>query len=196
MIDMWAFVLAVVALLAVPGPTNTLLAASGAAIGPRPSLPLIPAEIAGYLVAIGILLAAIEPLARAYPAVMVGAKLAAAAYLAWTAVQLWRGGSAELMAFPAPASPARVFLTTLLNPKALIFASVIFPRDGLASLVVHAAVFTALVAAIGAGWIGLGNVIAHAAAGAATPQRVSRVGAVALGVFATLIARSAVASLL
>ena len=196
MMAMGGFVLAVIALLAVPGPTNTLLAASGAAIGLRRSLRLIPAEISGYLIAIGCLLAVVQPLAAAHPMVPVVSKLVASAYLAWTAVRLWRDGGAELLSVPAPASPGRVFLTTLLNPKALIFAFVIFPRTGLTTLAPHAAIFAGLVAAIGGGWIGLGDLIARSAAGTATPRRISRLAAIALGVFATLIASSAVAAAL
>ena len=189
-----AFVLSVIALLAVPGPTNTLLAASGAAIGPRRSLLLIPAEISGYLVAIGCLVAIVQPLAASHPMIPVASKLLASAYLAWTAVRLWQDGGAELMGVPAPASPARLFLTTLLNPKALIFAFVIFPHTGLAALVPYAVIFVALVAIIGGGWIVLGGLIAHSTGGMATPRRISRLAAVALGVFATLIASSAVAA--
>jgi threonine/homoserine/homoserine lactone efflux protein len=190
----WTFVLSVIALLAVPGPTNTLLAASGAAIGPRRSLILIPAEISGYLIAIGCLLAIVQPLAASHPLIPVASKLLASAYLAWTAVRLWRDGGAELMSVPAPASPARLFLTTLLNPKALIFAFVIFPHTALTTLAPYAAIFAALVAIIGAGWILLGGLIASSAFGTATPRRISRIAAVALGVFATLIASSAVAA--
>ena len=190
----WTFVLSVIALLAVPGPTNTLLAASGAAIGPRRSLLLIQAEISGYIIAIGPLLAIVQSLAASQPLIPVASKLLASAYLAWTAVRLWRDGSAELMSVPAPASPARLFLTTLLNPKALIFAFVIFPHTGLTALALYAAAFAALVAVIGGGWIVLGSLITRSSFGTATPRRISRVAAIALGVFATLIASSAVAA--
>ena len=194
MSGMVAFVLSVIALLAVPGPTNTLLAASGAAIGSRRSIMLIPAEISGYLVAIGCLLESVRPLAASHPMVPVASKLLAGAYLTWTAVRLWREGAAELLIVPAPASPARLFLTTLLNPKALIFAFVIFPRTDIVSLGPYVAIFATLVVVIGGGWILLGGLIARSAGGIATPRRISRVAAVALGVFASLIASSAVAA--
>src|SRR6478752_3236474 len=55
MTDPVAFVLSVIALLAVPGPTNTLLATAGGLGGVRRAIALIPAEVAGYLLAIGVI---------------------------------------------------------------------------------------------------------------------------------------------
>lgn len=196
MIELWTFVPAVIALLAVPGPTNTLLAASGGAIGLRPSLPLIPAEVAGYLIAIACLMSVVQPLAETFHLLPVISKLVASVYLAWTAAHLWRDGSAETVDVRTPASPGRVFLTTLLNPKALVFAFVIFPRVDLAPLVIIAVVFSALVAVIGSLWILFGSLLARSAVSAATPQRISRIAAAALGIFATLLASSAVAEAL
>ena len=189
------FILSATALLAVPGPTNVLLAASGAAIGMRRSLGLIPVAIAGYLIAVTCLIVAIQPVAAAHPAIPIASKLVASAYLAWTAVRLWRDGGAVLTAIPTPATPTRMFLTTLLNPKALIFAFVIFPQTDLAQLASNSAIFAALAAVVGTGWVALGSLIAHSAPGVATPGYISRVAAVALALFAALMASSAVAAL-
>ncbi|HZF76664.1 MAG TPA: lysine transporter LysE, partial [Acetobacteraceae bacterium] len=46
------FALAVLFILGTPGPTNTLLATSGATAGFRRSLILLPAEAAGYGISI------------------------------------------------------------------------------------------------------------------------------------------------
>ena len=64
-----AFILAVLGLLATPGPTNTLLAASGAAVGLRRSLHLIPAEVSGYLCSILALALVLGPVAQTLAAV-------------------------------------------------------------------------------------------------------------------------------
>jgi len=190
-----AFILAVLALLAVPGPTNTLLATSGAAIGMRRSLGLVPAEIGGYWLAIGILMLIVGPLAAQHPIVPILSKIVASLYLAWSALALWRHAAREALPGGAPVSVKRVFVTTLLNPKALIFAFVIFPRDP-ASLPGFAALFSVLVVGVACGWIALGSFLSRSAAGLATPARVSRFAAVALVVFASVIASSAIAAAL
>jgi len=59
--DPVSFTLAVLALLVTPGPTNTLLAASGAIAGLARSMRLIPAELCGYLAAIATLLFIADP---------------------------------------------------------------------------------------------------------------------------------------
>jgi len=196
MVGMLTFILAVAALLSVPGPTNTLLAASGAAIGIRRSLFLIPAEVFGYIIAVGFFLIIVGPLSASYPIIPLALKLVASAYLVFAAVKLWRNGSAEIISVPRPASPGRLFLATLLNPKALIFAFVIFPQTGLMTLAPNAAVFAGLIAVIGSGWITLGNTVARSAAGTATPKRILRLTAIALGIFATMIASFAIAGAL
>jgi hypothetical protein len=60
--DSLVFVTATVSLLATPGPTNTLLATSGASAGLRRSAHLLIAELGGYLIAIVLLRSLLGPL--------------------------------------------------------------------------------------------------------------------------------------
>lgn len=188
MSSMLAFSLAVLALLATPGPTNTLLAASGAAVGPRGSLRLIPAELAGYLFSIGVLSAFAAPVIAAVPLLAVLIKLVAGGYLAWSALRLWREASG-LRGAPSPARPLRVFTTTLLNPKGLIFALVIFP--GHAPMLAFPA-FAALVAGVALSWILIGHMAGRSLGQLADRRRISRAAALAHVVFATLVTASAI----
>jgi threonine/homoserine/homoserine lactone efflux protein len=186
------FVLSVVTLLAVPGPTNTLLAASGAAVGFRKSLRLVAGEISGYLVAIVILKQILAPFVAGAPAGPIVAKAFASVVLVLLAVRLWRHAEAEIAAASGPISVGQVFVTTLFNPKALIFAFVIFPRSDLQETVRLLALFSMLVIAIGCAWIALGRVIRSSAGRRATHSLIARCAAVALTVFAAVIAGSAV----
>ncbi len=137
-----SFTLAVLALLVVPGPTNTLLAASGAAVRFRKSLVLLPMELAGYLIAIGIWGHVVGPLAATYSLFPLASKLVASAYLAWSAIKLFRNAHTSWANGVPPAPPRQLFITTLLNPKALIFALVIFPQTSLAEQLPYAALFS------------------------------------------------------
>lgn len=146
MLDPLAFMLACMAVLFVPGPTNTLLAASGAACGMRRSLHLPAAELIGYTIAIWALALLIAPIVHALPLVSKALRLACGAYLIRSAIHLWREG-ANALASSEPVSFQRVLVATLLNPKGLVFAFVIIPhlrqRDipaALPYLAAHAAI--------------------------------------------------------
>ena len=67
MADPTVFALAVLAVLATPGPTNTLMAVAGATLGLRKGLRLIPAEVAGYLTSISLLIFVFQPVVAALP---------------------------------------------------------------------------------------------------------------------------------
>ncbi|KAA2235001.1 lysine transporter LysE [Salinarimonas soli] len=187
-----ALIFAVLALLATPGPTNTLLAASGALVGARRSLVLVPAEIAGYLTGIGALLLVVGPALAGLPPLGAALKLAAGAYLARSSFVLWRGGGAgPASARVAVASPQRVLVTTLLNPKALVFAFGIFPTvDPLTA----APLFAGLVALAALGWILVGAWLGRAAGAPGAAAGLARAAALAQGGFAAAVAGSAVAA--
>lgn len=189
MTDPLAFAMAVVIVLISPGPTNTLLMASGALAGVRRSLPLLAAEIAGYLSSIlpvGFLLGQwIERTPRFAAAL----KLVAATYLLLLAVRTWRVGTETATGAP---SFRRVLLTTFLNPKALIFALVIIPTSA-PNAGLYVAAFAAIVPMIGSSWIVFGSMAGRALGGSRAPLVVRSVTCLALACFSVLLIVKAVA---
>lgn len=180
------FLLTVLAILGTPGPTNTLLATSGAAVGWRRSLALLPAEGAGYLISILFLGLVLGPVVAGSPALATALRLAVGAYLLLLALKLWRQG-AVLVGEVAPVKPRQVFITTLLNPKAIIFALGVVPF-GNAHVWAYMMGFMGVLAVVGLGWVLAGALMGRAARAAGGAERlVPRVGAAAICLFAVLI---------
>jgi threonine/homoserine/homoserine lactone efflux protein len=185
--DPLLFASAVATLLATPGPTNALLAAAGASAGFRRSLNLLVAALTGYLVTILLLGAALGSfLPNGARTVL---SFLAAAYLAVLAVRLWRvapDGAAANIGW------RHVFVTTMLNPKGLIFAFVIVPlQSGHAWL--YVAGFTLICVVAGGCWAGAGALVGRAG-GDKVRALVPKATSAALGVLAVvLIVRSLVA---
>ncbi len=146
--------LAVLALLVTPGPTNTLLAIAGAERGWRGALRLIPAELCGYLATVIPLALIGARLAEAAPGVRAGLTMAAAAWVAWLAWSLWRepGQMRETLTVTA----RRVAITTLLNPKAVVFGLLLLPAPEASRLLANLALFVVLVVAVASGWAFVG----------------------------------------
>jgi threonine/homoserine/homoserine lactone efflux protein len=188
MSDPILFLFAVAVILATPGPTNTLMATSGAISGVRGSLHLLLAEVLAYLIAIYVVRLVAGPILEQFPALAVALKLAVALYLVWLGVKLWRrpivvdesAGAIGLV---------NVFVTTLLNPKALIFALTIFPHEP-ELLLSRTLGFGVLVLAAGGGWIVLGAVLK----GLSGPRAgyIPRVASIVLIGFAGFILRTAI----
>lgn len=144
--------LAVLALLLTPGPTNSLMLLAGAERGFAGALRLISAEVLGYLLTI-------LPLALIGASVLeqnLGLRslvaLAAAVWVAVLAIRLWQV-PAHRAEGPVVGAKA-LFVTTALNPKALIFGLVLLPSpDRLAQ---NLAVFALLVVLVALLWAALG----------------------------------------
>lgn len=158
--DPLAFVLAVLSLLATPGPTNTLLATAGALMGWRRAVPLLAGELGGYLVAIAAIHLVLAPVLAAYPVLGTGLKLLVALYLVFVAIKLWRRPDGWTM--DRPVTVPGVFWVTLLNPKALVFALAIIPFDADPTWP-YLLGFAALVPGVGLGWVLAGALIGRAA---------------------------------
>jgi len=180
-----AFLASASFLLMVPGPTNSLIATNGAISGLRRTVFLLPAELCAYMIAIvgwGLGLAGV---ARYVPAAIVAAKLAASATLILSACKLWGFGGRGC--YHRRTGLQDVFLVTLSNPKALIFALAIVPylKDGdLRSALPYLAALGILIPIMGVGWSAIGAGLAHGLRSVVSSAGFARVGAVILLCFA------------
>ncbi|MDK1377766.1 MULTISPECIES: threonine transporter RhtB [unclassified Sinorhizobium] len=187
------FVLAILLLLATPGPTNTLLWLSGASTGVRRSAPLLLGELGGYLTVIVPVAALAAPFMSAHPGIGLIVKLAAACWILFMAYALWTPiGEAAVR----PVTLGQVFITTVLNPKGLIIALAIMPQVGLVAMLPWLAAFAALVVSAGSLWIIAGTFLARLPRQPIGPRLPRRIAAACLVVFSFGMAGSALASML
>jgi threonine/homoserine/homoserine lactone efflux protein len=145
-------------------------------------LPLLLGELAGYNIAIATYRYALATRVAESSDARLFLQWAIGAYLIVLALRLWRAAPrAGTKGFTVP----RVFVTTLLNPKALIFALVLFPAPP-APVVAATAGFSVMVVCVGACWIAAG---AFAIQLTSTRYRhvAPRVCALALAVFAVMV---------
>ncbi|WP_130804635.1 LysE family translocator [Acinetobacter ihumii] len=159
----WLFVGLVAALLLTPGPTNTLLASSGIQMGLRRSLKLIPAEAIGYIIAITVWGMMIDHLGRSFSLLPTLLKLMSAFYIVYLAIKLWRTADIKFDLNQSTIRPRELFCATLLNPKALLFASAIFPAYAwmeIKTYLLHMTIFLCLILPIAMFWIFIGSVLA------------------------------------
>jgi threonine/homoserine/homoserine lactone efflux protein len=152
--------LAILALLLTPGPTNSLMLLAGAERGLLRASRLIPAELAGYLATVVPLALVGQSVLDAWPGLRAAVALVAAVWVAVLALRLWRLPDGA----PAQAVGARtLFVTTALNPKALIFGLVLIPSpDRLSG---NLALFAGLVVGVALFWSGLGAILRRGAPG-------------------------------
>nr|WP_284739370.1 hypothetical protein [Rhizobium sp. CG5] len=174
-----------------PGPTNTLLAIAGGARGFKASSPLIAAEIGGYLMTITPVALFAATLLSDQPLVGSALKLGSAAWVLFLAVQLWglpadgllAQGSAGFVTF------RRVFVTTVLNPKALIIGLVFMPHGAPQIVLPYLALFSAIVVLVASFWLTAGATLLRAARHS-HPTLVYRCAATILLGFSTMLAGS------
>lgn len=186
--------------LALPGPTNTLMALSGSALGWRPFLPLVTAALAGYGVAITAL-AVIAIAGPQLPALTDMLRLIAAVVLVHAAFRLWHFSGWSQAPGGERAAPVRwthVFLTTLLNPKAVVLYVTLFPPSatGGADLALAISTLALVIAAASAMWIGLGSKLSTLQPAEARRGWIERGGAVVLLAFAAIVSSPAFAAML
>jgi threonine/homoserine/homoserine lactone efflux protein len=180
-----AFLLAVLTLLLAPGPTNTLMALGGAQKGVANAVRLLPAELFGYLSTVLPLVWIGAATLGQWPMATTVIKLAAAAWVMYLAAKLWKtptdaGDHGEVTA-------RRVYVTTVLNPKALIFGLVLLPAPTDTEFMPKLILFCTSVISVGALW-GMAGSLTRTGSGLGT-RTVRRVASVWLAVVSvTLLA--------
>ncbi|MBN8291258.1 LysE family translocator [Rhodobacter sp. NTK016B] len=134
-LHLWlAFVLASVALLLIPGPTNFLILGHAMRQGRAGALAMVAGITLGDALAMSASLAGLGALIAASATAFTMLKGLGAIYLVYLGVQLWRSGGAAFQACGAiPARPGkRVFrdglMVTMLNPKSIAFFVAFVPQ--------------------------------------------------------------------
>jgi threonine/homoserine/homoserine lactone efflux protein len=190
-----AFALAVLLLLFTPGPTNTLLAVAGASRGLKASLPLVGAELGGYLTTIAILVFFAAPMLADRPTAALIVKLVSTLWVLLLAIRLW--SHPPTAADPGAVRANGVFATTVLNPKGLIIGLALIPpavagtRGGLAAPLPYIALFSGLVVLVALSWLTFGAKVLSRVA-VANPLLFGRVAASFLVLFAASLAGRAI----
>lgn len=146
-------------ILMIPGPTNTLLFSAGVSMGSWRALPLVATEALGYVVAISLWGFGLLSMAATLPWLLTVIKLICACYVGLLAVKMWSRGSLFGRDNCRFVQPEDLFLATLTNPKALLFANTVFPIDAFHSsryFVLVMVCFMIVLLPIGAAWTYLG----------------------------------------
>jgi len=194
----WFFIGLVVTILLTPGPTNTLLASSGIQVGIRKSFALIPAEALGYFIAISVWGVIIGSVSKQFPSVPVILKLFSAGYILFLAIKLWRTANQDENYNHVTIRARELFIATLLNPKALLFASAIFPAyvwQNLSAYTSHMLVFLVLIIPIAFFWTFIGSVICNNKVTWLNQRNMQRIASLVLISFSVPLSYSALLSL-
>ena len=185
------FILGALTLLAVPGPTNALMLVAGTQGGISHALAAAGAATLGYLLAVTLLGGVIGPLLLEQPVLMNAIRFAAAGYLLIAAWRLWQTEASSIGRNRIVVSPGAVFLTTLLNPKAVIIAFTLMPEGWTAktgAAIPHLVVLCGLVFGISTLWGLLGRLLRSSLERTGAGKLTSRLGAIILGLFGVAVA--------
>ena len=189
MTDPVLFVLTVLTILITPGPTNTLLAIGGASLGLRRGWPLLIGEAIGYGISITTIGAVLRPLLAQSPDAVLVLRVLVSGYLLYLAQHILRG---RLVADAgAVITVRRVFVATLLNPKAMVFALVVVPF-GAPGVALYMLGFFGVLVPVALCWIALGAAVGRASVGTRYERWILRAGALAITTFAILLLVSVV----
>ncbi|MGO4567080.1 hypothetical protein AB4Z52_18870 [Rhizobium sp. 2YAF20] len=145
-----AFISAVFILLLSPGPTNTLMGLASARNSFWRVPKLLPAELCGYLATILPLTWLGGELISRWPETVLMLKVAAAIWVMYLATKLWMAGNSEITYGRVTAQ--RIYVTTMLNPKAPVVGLVLLPRPTAPDFLPKLIFFAALASIVAMIW--------------------------------------------
>lgn len=130
MLENWFFLVAVFAVLMIPGPTNALLASSAHQQGIAKTSLYVPIQLLGYAYAISLWALFIHLMQPIWPKISLIAHIGSSLYTLIWAFYLWQAKHLEKHSQTHRAIKLyQLFFATLKNPKALLFAAGIFPMQ-------------------------------------------------------------------
>jgi leucine efflux protein len=169
--DLWAFVIAVIVFLAIPGPGTFALLTGTSKGGVRGGYATLAGLVLGDQVLMWLAVAGVAALLKAHPALFHAVQYAGAAYLVWIGIGLVRakeGAGTGLIPMQPGHWFRQGFLITVLNPKAIVFYMAFFPlfidpaRDpGLATFAVMALLIALITLLYCTGIIFIGDALAR-----------------------------------
>ncbi len=120
-----------------------------------------------------------------------------AAFIIYLAIKLWITSTKQIDLNQPLITSKALFFATLLNPKALLFASAIFPPTVWVSLheyIIHMGTFLALITPIAFLWIAFGTVLISNKIAWLNQRNLQRTASCVLTFFAMPLAFSAITS--
>lgn len=181
---------ALVLLLLVPGPTNTLLMRAGVLFGFSASWRMALIECLAYLLQVSVWGVALFYLSAWSPWAVKATQLAAVCYLLQLAYSLWLRKNSAVSPTHDRFSGLYFFWLTVMNPKGLLIVSFIAPATTFATLHGYVGFMLTLalvVIPVGAAWIVLGSRFEGIQKAWLTPLKINRATSVAICCFATLM---------
>jgi threonine/homoserine/homoserine lactone efflux protein len=187
------FALGIIIVLIMPGPTNTLLAAAGLRQGMKRAAPLAAAELAGYVMSISVWGGFLANVAHSLNWLPMLVRVASCLYIAYLAIRMWRTAIAFQASPKADIGMRTLFVATLLNPKAILFAGTIFPAGAFSNRMLYLeamGIFAALLLPIGLLWIAFGAALGRGRLRWISTEGMQRCASLVLGAFSVSLAWS------
>ncbi|MDO4223592.1 MAG: LysE family transporter [Acinetobacter sp.] len=127
-IDFIFFLMALVAVFLIPGPTNALLANTAYQKGIWSAVKHLPAQYLGYIYAIGLWGLCLHIAAPYWTAFSEILHFLSIVYILFLSFRLWKASDLHKhLTLNKQVSNAKIFYSCLKNPKAILFTAGIFP---------------------------------------------------------------------